>query len=72
MIEPNEDETRADGFTVGMVSGNSYAPEWVDVVVRRGDITAAESRVTLRYSCVALTIDDWCWKADAKVLDVTP
>jgi hypothetical protein len=71
VIETNEDETQAEGFAVSMVSGNSYAPEWIDVVVRSGDITAVESRVTLSYSCVALTIDDWCWKADTEALAVT-
>ena len=71
LLEDSTDSTRASGFALEMIAGNDYSPEWVDVVVRRGDTTAGQSRLQLAYSCVALTSDDWCWKAGTNVLEVT-
>jgi hypothetical protein len=70
LVTAASDSSRASGFALEMIAGNDYSPEWVDVVVRSGDATAGESRLQLAYSCVALTSDDWCWKAETKVLEV--
>lgn len=68
VVTTTTDMTKASGFTLGMRAGNRFSPEWIDVLVRSGDATAAESRLSLTYSCVALTVDDWCWKAGTEVL----
>jgi hypothetical protein len=68
VVRTNDDKTQALGFVLEMLAGNRFSPEWVDVLVRSGGATAADSRLSLTYSCVALTADGWCWKAGTEVL----
>jgi hypothetical protein len=49
----------------------NYSPEWVDVVVRIGGSTAADSRLPLTHSCIAITGHQWCWVAQTEVLEAT-
>jgi hypothetical protein len=72
VVTKSPDQAQALGFALRMVAGNDYAPDWVDVLVRSGEATAAQVRLPLKYSCVALTSDDWCWRADTEILEVNP
>lgn len=72
VLKTTADKSEASGIALQMISGKDYSPEWVHVVVREGETTAADSQLPLTYSCVALTSDDWCWKAKTEQLEVMP
>ncbi len=71
-VDLNAEGSEALGFSIRMLAGQDYSPEWISATVREGGATVAESRLDLTYSCVALTSDDWCWMAKPMELVVTP
>ncbi|HMI91797.1 MAG TPA: hypothetical protein VK509_10565, partial [Polyangiales bacterium] len=71
VLDVNPDGTEASSFGIRMIAGLDYSPKSIDVVVRNGDATLADSQLLLTYSCVALTVDDWCWMAGTEMLQVT-
>lgn len=70
MVNASPDGSQALGFRITMQAGQNYSPEWVDVVLRRGDHTAADSRLSLMYSCAPIRCQ-WCWRAKPVSLQVT-
>jgi hypothetical protein len=55
----------------GVIANEHYAPEWLDVEVRRNDVlVGAERFEPLEYACIA-TGSDWCWESEPVTLEVT-
>jgi hypothetical protein len=70
--QASDDGAQALGFKLTAPGGTSFSAEWIDVVVKSGDATAADSRLPLIFSCVAFTVDDWCWMSKPVSLQVKP
>ena len=65
--------THANGFALSKaIQQPHFSPAYLDVVVRLGQTTIADTRVTPMYSCVEETRFDWCWKGAPVTITVTP
>lgn len=61
-----------EAWSPGTSEGH-YAPDWVEVELRRDDTVIGSGRFDrLAYSCRAASRDDWCWEAAPVTLTVTP
>ena len=72
LLSIGDEETRATGFTIVRAAEQPhYAPAEVAVTVEIDQLAVADQVLEPLYTCVELTGDDWCWKAQALTLTVS-